>query len=239
MASRRFGRESLAGAEQARPAAAAAQPRAVLTREVDRRPSSLACRTVSPVVTGRQRAAAAMPVMHAEAVEKSYDTVGDVMTTGIMYSCSPKTTVLEALEMIVEHRITGLPVLDDDNKVVGVVSDFDLLALDVPSLKSMEIFPTMDQSWQTFLEVRKLVNKVSGKIVEDVMSYDPLVVRATTSLDAAARLLLESKARRLPVVDKDGKLIGMLSRRDIVVAALHSKKANADETDGFGETLKD
>lgn len=165
---------------------------------------------------------------------ESYKTVGDVMTYEAIYSCSPDSNVLDALKLIVEHRITGLAVVDEDNKVIGVVSDFDLLAMDVPSLDSYDTFPSLDQSWQTFMELRKLMTQFSDKIVRDVMTSDPLVVRPNTSLDSAIRLLVQSRIRRLPVVDKDGKLLGMLSRHNLLSAALRGRRAADNEIRGRG-----
>ena len=56
-------------------------------------------------------------------------TVSEIMTTGRIVTCSPTTTLDDALELIVEHHVTGLPVVDEENRVVGIISDFDLLAL--------------------------------------------------------------------------------------------------------------
>jgi len=168
-------------------------------------------------------------------LSRTYETVGDVMTSTVI-SVTPETKVIDALELIVEHRITGMPVVDAEGKVVGVVSDYDLLALDMSTPESSQsMFPSLDQSWQAFRNVQALMSKVEGQTVGDVMTEDPVVVRPNTSLDMAARILLESKIRRLPVLDKDGKLIGLLSRRNIVVAALAARRNN--DTVVFGNNV--
>ena len=61
--------------------------------------------------------------------------------------------------------------------------------------------------------------------VSDVMTPDPLVVRPETNIEAAARILLQKKVRRLPVVDDTGRLIGMFTRGDVIKAALRARKA--------------
>lgn len=138
----------------------------------------------------------------------------------------PTTTVDEALEALVEHRITGFPVVDDDWKLVGLVSDYDLLALDSISGRRTEndLFPEVDSTWKTFNEVQKLLSKTNGQVVGDLMTPAPLVVRETTNLEDAARLLLETKYRRLPVVDVEGKLVGIITRGNVVRAALKIKR---------------
>ncbi|KDO79116.1 hypothetical protein CISIN_1g025613mg [Citrus sinensis] len=156
-------------------------------------------------------------------------TVGDFMTTKEeLHVVKPTTTVDEALEILVEKRITGFPVIDDDWKLVGLVSDYDLLALDSISGSGRadnSMFPEVDSTWKTFNEVQKLLSKTNGKMVGDLMTPAPVVVRETTNLEDAARLLLETKYRRLPVVDADGKLVGIITRGNVVRAALQIKHA--------------
>eukprot|EP00775_Hariotina_reticulata_P005070 gene5070-5311_t len=160
---------------------------------------------------------------------QSYETVADAMTSGNIFTCKPDDTVDAALEMLVEHRITGLPVVNDQGLIVGVVSDYDLLALDQLGLvkNDKELFPQADQTWQAFKEVKRLLAKSSGKKVRDVMTATPITVRPDTNLDDAATLLLAKKIHRLPVVDAQGNLIGILSRGNLVKAALAVRKATA------------
>ncbi|KAA8547124.1 hypothetical protein F0562_003546 [Nyssa sinensis] len=155
-------------------------------------------------------------------------TVGDFMTRKEdLHVVKPTTTVDEALENLVENRITGFPVIDDDWKLVGLVSDYDLLALDSISgggRADTNLFPEVDSTWKTFNEVQKLLGKTNGKMVGDLMTPAPVVVRESTNLEDAARLLLETKYRRLPVVDGDGKLVGIITRGNVVRAALAIKR---------------
>ncbi|KAL8044537.1 hypothetical protein ABFX02_08G050900 [Erythranthe guttata] len=155
-------------------------------------------------------------------------TVGDFMTRREdLHVVKPTTTVDQALEMLVENRITGFPVIDDDWKLVGLVSDYDLLALDSVSgtgRADTDMFPEADSTWKTFNEVQKLLSKTNGQVVGDLMTPAPVVVRESTNLEDAARLLLETKYRRLPVVDGDGKLVGIITRGNVVRAALQIKR---------------
>ncbi|CAN4081579.1 unnamed protein product [Withania somnifera] len=155
-------------------------------------------------------------------------TVGDFMTRkDDLHVVKPSTSVDEALEILVDRRITGFPVVDDDWKLVGLVSDYDLLALDSVSGTGgadANMFPEVDSNWKTFNEVQKLISKTKGKVVGDLMTPAPLVVRESTNLEDAARLLLKTKYRRLPVVDSDGKLVGIITRGNVVRAALHLKR---------------
>ncbi|KAK5811676.1 hypothetical protein PVK06_027031 [Gossypium arboreum] len=154
-------------------------------------------------------------------------TVGDFMTgKEDLHVVKPTTTVDEALEALVEHRIIGFPVINDDWKLFTTIGSgrthifvyhiiFHLLQLKQSSIL------------QTFNEVQKLLNKTNGLVVGDLMTPAPLVVRETTNLKDAARnfkLLLETKYRRLPVVDVEGKLVGIITRGNIIRAALQIKR---------------
>lgn len=156
-------------------------------------------------------------------------TVGDFMTRKEeLHVVNPSTSVDEALEALVEKRITGFPVVDDEWNLVGVISDYDLLALDTISggcSSDTNLFPDVDSSWKTFNEIQKLLSKTTGKVVGDLMTPAPLVVRENTNLEDAVRLLLETKYRRLPVVDGDGRLVGIITRGNVVRAAIKIKRA--------------
>ncbi|XP_022927858.1 CBS domain-containing protein CBSX2, chloroplastic [Cucurbita moschata] len=158
--------------------------------------------------------------------------VGDFMTKkGNLQVLKPSTTVDQALEVLVEKSLSGFPVIDDDWKLVGVVSDYDLLALHAISGVGggggeTNIFPDVNSSWKRFKEIQKLLSKTNGEVVADLMTPAPLVVREATNLESAARVLLETKLHRLPVVDRDGKLVGVITREDIVRAGLHIKRTH-------------
>ncbi|TQD78435.1 hypothetical protein C1H46_036001 [Malus baccata] len=203
-------------------------------------------------------------------------TVGDFMTRREdLHVVKPTTTVDEAIELLVDNRITGFPVIDDDWTLVGLVSDYDLLALDtISGSKSRDedvegdewykdtecrienenscdesqqielltndvlgsgrtdnsMFPEVDSTWKTFNEVQKLLSKTNGQVVGDVMTPAPVVVSETTNLEGVARMLLETKYRRLPVVNESGKLIGIITRGNIIRAALQMKHASESKT---------
>ncbi|GFR40296.1 hypothetical protein Agub_g477 [Astrephomene gubernaculifera] len=169
-----------------------------------------------------------MVVVRAQASTELAYVVKDFMTSGPIYNCTPDDTVDSALEVLVEKRVTGMPVVDEENRVVGVVSDFDLLALDALGRVNLDqnLFPSADQSWQAFKEVKKMLAKSAGKKIRDVMTPQPVTVRPETNLNDATNLLISRKIRRLPVVDAEGRLVGVISRGNIVKAALDMRNAS-------------
>eukprot|EP00955_Chlamydomonas_euryale_P117311 366465-Chlamydomonas_euryale.AAC.20 len=151
------------------------------------------------------------------------------------------------MALLVDHGIPGMPVVDGNRRVVGVLSNFDLLALvTCGATKSGEIFPEADQTWQAFSEVRKALAKGQGQHVSDVMTPQPLTVAPDMDVDEAARqslkppaalpgsvtgpscrVLLSRRVRRLPVVDEQGRLLGQISRGDLIRCALHARRQGA------------
>ncbi|KAI7737300.1 hypothetical protein M8C21_032585 [Ambrosia artemisiifolia] len=194
-------------------------------------------RTVPIVTVFSDRDRSRLPVVCSVAADSTNSTtpkdgiytIADFMTRKEnLLVVETSTPVDKALEILVEKRITGFPVVDADWNLVGVVSDYDLLALDSISggnHSDTALFPDVDSSWKTFNELQKLLGKTDGKVVGDLMTPAPLVVHETSNLEDAVRLLLETKYRRLPVVDEDGKLVGLITRGDVVRAALQIKHA--------------
>jgi CBS domain-containing protein len=163
---------------------------------------------------------------NAGASQLSRLTVADIMTSGDIITCSPDTSLDDALELIVANEITGLPVVDERNRVVGIVSDFDLLALDgVSESEKTELFPSTGDDWGSFFAVQGYVEKNKGNVVSDVMTSSPICISMDSSVSAAAHLLLHKRIRRLPVLDADGVLAGIISRSNIIKAAWQARKA--------------
>ncbi|XP_047955823.1 CBS domain-containing protein CBSX1, chloroplastic isoform X2 [Salvia hispanica] len=92
------------------------------------------------------------------------------------------------------------------------------------------MFPEVDSTWRTFKEVQNLLTKTNGQVVGDLMTPAPVVVGESTNLEDAARVLLRTKYRRLPVVDDDGRLLGIITRGNVVRAALQLKRATEKAT---------
>lgn len=165
---------------------------------------------------------------------RKFETVKDIMSNGgcadrRVHVCRPDDTIETALSLLVEHRISGLPVVDNNMVVVGVVSDFDLLALDIiGKTHDSPLFPNTDETWQAFKVVRSALAKGTGKRVRDVMTRTPLTVTPNTNINDATSLLLQKRIRRLPVVDEaTGRLVGIISRSNIIRCALETRQLAA------------
>jgi len=134
----------------------------------------------------------------------------DVMT-GWVATVSPDATVQEAAQMMIERRVSGLPVVNRNERVVGIVSEGDLM-------RRTEIGTAARRtSWlQRLLDSGARDHpKTKGGKVRDVMSKPVITIRLATPLHEVAELLDEKRIKRVPVVDR-GRLAGIVSRVDLV-----------------------
>jgi CBS domain-containing protein len=144
-------------------------------------------------------------------------TVGEVMTPNPI-TVRPETPLQEAIQLLAQHRISGLPVVDEENNLVGVISDTDLMwqesGVDTPPyimLLDSIIY------LQNPARYEKEIHKALGQTVGEVMSDGPISVTPDQNLREAAHLMNEKKVRRLPVLDPETqKLAGILTQGDII-----------------------
>ena len=145
-------------------------------------------------------------------------TVAEVMTRDLIM-VEPQTPIKEAIKLIAQHRISGLPVVDEAGKLVGIISETDLLWQETgiePPVYIMFLDSVIYLENPTRYD--RELHKALGQTVGDVMSDEPSTVKPDQPLRKAARLMQEKSIRRLPVVDDSGKVIGILTPGDIVRA---------------------
>jgi CBS domain-containing protein len=140
-------------------------------------------------------------------------TVRDVMTTEVV-TAFPDTTFKEAVELLELHRISGLPVVDHAGKVVGVISEADLLNKAEKRQPDAYVLESrrhrLDRSRAAALDVAS------------AMTTGVTTVRPDTPIALAAREMHTRGFKRMPVVDAEGRLVGIVSRGDLLKVFLRS-----------------
>jgi len=144
--------------------------------------------------------------------------VRDIMVTEVV-TLRPEDSVSHAISVLIDHDIGGAPVVDDDGRPVGLLSDGDLVVrqgyLHVPSVYSL--FLERGQSFpppsvvQFDIELRKAL----GATVAEVMDPSPVTCREDESVEDIATRMLDHGVRRLPVV-RHGRLVGIVARGDLL-----------------------
>jgi CBS domain-containing protein len=141
------------------------------------------------------------------------------MTTDVV-TFAPGDNVRDAMRRMLVRDVDAAPVVDEGRRVVGVVSTADLIVqestLHLPAVISI-LGATFTLPWEQD-RFEEDLEKALGARVEEVMAHDPVTVAPHASLERAATLMHEHRVSRLPVVDDEGVLVGILARGDIVRA---------------------
>jgi CBS domain-containing protein len=166
-------------------------------------------------VTGS--AAEPMPGAAAESGAEAGDpTVADVMERDVI-SVHPGTGVKELAEMMHERHVGGAPVIDDDGRLVGIVTDGDLIAedADIHAPAQIDIFGAIVYLG-SFHKYEERLRRAVGATVGEVMTTKVHTVHPDDSVRRAATLMRDHKINRVPVIDDEGRLVGLVTRTDIV-----------------------
>jgi CBS domain-containing protein len=158
---------------------------------------------------------------HARNRAQSGMTVAHLMTRDVV-TVKKDTPLKEAARRLTGLRISGMPVVDDQDKVLGVIGELDIM-----SVLSGKNTRGLRDLFRRIMGEPSPVRK-KGDQVGHIMSTPAIVIKSSVDVQDAARLLDSHRIKRLPVVDDNGKLIGVISRADIVRAmgkTLEERKA--------------
>jgi CBS domain-containing protein len=137
-------------------------------------------------------------------------TVKDVMTTRVV-SVQKDASFRIMAAALRQYRVSAFPVLDPDGKVIGVVSEADMLVK-----QALDSEPRGMPGMITGLLRRREHQKARGVMAGDLMTCPAVAVGPDDTLERAARLMYTRKVKRLPVIDANGRLVGIVSRADLL-----------------------
>ncbi|HEX9836667.1 MAG TPA: CBS domain-containing protein [Alphaproteobacteria bacterium] len=158
----------------------------------------------------------------------------DVMTTRVV-SVAPDVTVKEIASALLSHRISAVPVVDQDGRLVGIVSEGDLIRR-----AETGTAPSPRSWWLDFVtpaeDLARRYVKAHGRRARDVMTKNVVTVKEDAPLAEVAELLETRHIKRVPVL-RDGKLVGIVSRANLVqgLATMRSPEPSAAPSD---ETMR-
>ncbi|HEY1301390.1 MAG TPA: CBS domain-containing protein [Stellaceae bacterium] len=162
----------------------------------------------------------------------------DVMTTEVI-TVKPETTVQALAALLSEKSISGAPVVDSAGRLVGIVSEGDLLHR---AETGTERRVQRRRSWwldsvAAEEEAARDYVKAHGRTVNDIMSRNVVSVSETTDLGEIAHVLETKKVKRVPVL-RDGKVVGIVSRANLVRALATTSSAPAIVADSDDRTIR-
>jgi CBS-domain-containing membrane protein len=156
--------------------------------------------------------------------------VRDVMTTEVV-TVEPSTPFKEVAAKLARHRISSVPVLDADRRVLGVVNDADLL------LKQEHLDTEASISLVWSKRRRREREKAAAVVAGKLMTAPVATVSPATTVSDAVRLLLACGVQRLPVVDESERLVGIVSRADLL--AVFTRPDEAIESEIMDDVIAD
>jgi CBS domain-containing protein len=153
--------------------------------------------------------------------------VSDVMTRRVI-SVSPETSVFVAIRLMLKHHVSGLPVIDNHGKLVGILSEGDLLRRgEIETERKRSVW--LDALFGPADGAADYVHS-HGLTVKEVMTPDPITVTENTTLDEVVRLMENRNVKRLPVL-RDERVIGIISRANLMRALLSIHRTTPQSSD--------
>jgi CBS domain-containing protein len=151
--------------------------------------------------------------------------VKDVMTKDVT-TFSKDASVYDCAKILGENRISGAPVVDESEVVVGVLSETDIIKIiESKDIKINLILPSpldvLELPVRMKLgldEVMKSAKKAASARAEDVMSKKVVTIHEEEDISSATKIMAERNINRLPVMDENGKLVGIITRGDVIGA---------------------
>jgi len=149
--------------------------------------------------------------------------VKDIMTKDLI-TVSPEMEIAHAAKLLLEKRISGVPVVDEGGKMVGILCQSDLITqqkrFPIPS-----VFTLLDGiiSLTSMKHIEKEAQKISATTVVHAMTPNPLTVTPEMSIEEVATIMVDKKFHTLPVVDKE-KLVGIVGKEDILKTLMSGLK---------------
>jgi CBS domain-containing protein len=145
--------------------------------------------------------------------------VSAVMTTDVV-TLSPATPLEDAIRLLARHDISGAPVVDPEGHLVGMLDDTDLILTEarLHAPTTIELFGAYLQLPGEHRRFEEEVRHALGREVVDVMDPKPPTVTPESTLEDVATLFVERRVSRLPVVDADRRVLGIVTRGDLVRA---------------------
>ena len=140
---------------------------------------------------------------------------GDIMTKEVI-AVHPETEIVQAARLLLEHHINGLPVVDQEGRLKGIICQDDLVTqqkkIPIPSYFILldSLIPLTSQK-----DIEKALKKMAAVTVGEAMSTDLITVGPDTELEEIATLMVKHNIHTVPVID-GGKLLGIIGKEDIL-----------------------
>ena len=144
----------------------------------------------------------------------------DIMTTHVI-TVKKETSLKDLARLLYEHHINGVPVVDDDGQLIGIICESDLIRknrkLHIPTVVALF-------DWVFYLEspkkMEKEIQRINATTVEDLYVKEVITVSETTPVEDIATLMTQKKAYTIPVMDGE-RIVGIIGKGDVLRTLVH------------------
>ena len=141
-------------------------------------------------------------------------TAADVMTREVR-TIPAEATLREAAEMLSIHHISGAPVVDNDGRMIGIITESDLMnsarkRAAMPHIAAFGVFLAPEETLQ------RIYHDGATLLAEEVMTPDPITAPPDVTLQELSQIMTKRRINRIPIVEDGGKLVGIVTREDIL-----------------------
>lgn len=143
--------------------------------------------------------------------------IKDIMTEKVI-AVTKDTTISELSKILIKNKISGVPVIDDEGKLIGMVTDADIITEDMEPIFPIYFDPLIISYAfiENFEKYRKDIKEYLETPIEEIMTRRVKSVKRETPVSEAAKIMVRDKVNRIPVVDEYNKVIGIVARADIL-----------------------
>lgn len=153
--------------------------------------------------------------------------IDDVMTRTVVF-VREDTPFKDVVRSMLEHRVSGVPVLDAEERLVGIVTEADLLTIEEGKVEPKHRRSFLEWVLQPS-RLAEIEREAADVRAEDIMTPSVVTARPEMKIPEAAKLMLDAQVKRLPVIDEEGKVLGIVSRRDLLQPFLRTDEEIAHE----------
>ncbi|MGM0366367.1 MAG: CBS domain-containing protein [Actinomycetota bacterium] len=147
----------------------------------------------------------------------------DVMNKSVI-TIKKDASIDKLSSLLLKHQISGVPVMDDGGNMIGIVTEGDIIVQDT-DLHFPRYFKLLDSIiyLESLSNFKKNLKKHLATKVEDIMTKEVVTVTETTTVNEIANIMTQKNINRVPVVDENKKLVGIITRADIIKSMIKEK----------------
>ena len=147
----------------------------------------------------------------------------NIMTSGVV-TVTPETSIGELSKILLENKISGVPVIDKEGKLIGIVSEADIIRENIKVQFPFYFDPLMVSGYiADFEKYSEDIKDYLNVKVELIMNHRVKTSNLSTPVSEVADIMISSSVNRIPVIDEDKKVVGIITRADIIKSMIETK----------------